>query len=355
MNTVIGTAELESINASTIEIITATALLYFKENSADVVILEGTQSDKFDPINICSPKIVALTRITEADKSRDEDNLEKAIERITSGLAQPKSWVVSADQSKITLQAMGEITKANDANWAMPIRKLVPLAYPLEQLHGRCAALAERVAQLYAEKFVTKDSIVVSNSLVIKPKGRRGRPTLEAKKQAKLNPKRTIEKFWQETVVPMANKFQLMDKEKPAVLLDSASNVDAMQNLLLGVRLLNYKHPIKGIALVIGCNASTMNSPEFMRSVRYFFKKTAGQMFLCPINDSVQKHEIIESWDLEIIAKDVQSLKVKVKVCGNFASAFEAAKKSVDERHGLIVVSGSQAIVSEYLKYKNCK
>ena len=36
----------------------------------------------------------------------------------------------------------------------MPIRKLAPLTYPFEQLHGRCAALAERIAYIYINTFV---------------------------------------------------------------------------------------------------------------------------------------------------------------------------------------------------------
>ena len=61
----------------------------------------------------------------------------------------------------------------------MPICKLAALAYPFEQLHGRCAALAERIAEMYVENFVTKDATVVKGGLLSKPKGLRGRPTLD--------------------------------------------------------------------------------------------------------------------------------------------------------------------------------
>ena len=36
-------------------------------------------------------------------------------------------------------------------------------------------------------------------------------------------------------------------------------------------------------------------------------------------------------------------------------SAFDIAQKSVDERHGLVVVTGSSAIVNEYWAYKGIK
>ena len=42
----------------------------------------------------------------------------------------------------------------------MPIRKLAPLAYPFEQLHGRCAALAERICQIYVDDFLHESTLV---------------------------------------------------------------------------------------------------------------------------------------------------------------------------------------------------
>ena len=41
---------------------------------------------------------------------------------------------------------MQKYAEQQGATWAMPIRKLAQLSYPFEQLHGRSAALAERIA-----------------------------------------------------------------------------------------------------------------------------------------------------------------------------------------------------------------
>jgi len=108
----------------------------------------------------------------------------------------------------------------------MPIRKLVPLSYPFEQLHGRCAALAERICYIYVNKFANKDAVVVTGTLLTKQKGRRGRPTLEAKRQSELNPKKTLEQFWKDIHCTLSGRFQLLDKEKPTLLLDTAQNLD---------------------------------------------------------------------------------------------------------------------------------
>ena len=55
---------------------------------------------------------------------------------------------------------MQELVKAKGGIWSMPIRKLATLPYPFEQLHGRCAALAERIAYIYVNTFMNKESIV---------------------------------------------------------------------------------------------------------------------------------------------------------------------------------------------------
>lgn len=50
----------------------------------------------------------------------------------------------------------------------------------------------------------------------------------------------------------MPGRFQLLDKDKPTILLDNASNVDALKNILLGVRLLHYQRPLKGLSIILG-------------------------------------------------------------------------------------------------------
>ena len=48
-------------------------------------------------------------------------------------------------------------------------------------------------------------------------------------------------------------------------------------------------------------------------------------------------------------------MKIKVRSAKSFKEAFEAAQKTVDERHGLVIVTGSSAIISEYWQHKGIK
>ena len=50
-----------------------------------------------------------------------------------------------------------------------------------------------------------------------------------------------------------------------------------------------------------------------------------------------------------------KAIKIKAKATASFAEALEAAQKTVDERHGVIVITGSTSIMSEYWKHKGLK
>ncbi len=353
-NEVINATEEAGLLLNSFELLTMMALVYFKQSNVDVAILETHENGQADATNICSPKIVAVTRIIDIQADLNEKNTDKGLIQEVLSIVKPGTIVVSADQSKLNLQTMQDIVTERDGEWAMPIRKLAPLSYPFEQLHGRCAALAERITSIYINSFANKDAVLVTNSLLTKKKGQRGRPTLELKRQSELNPKRTIEQFWKETLSTLPGRFQLLDKEKPTILLDPASNLDAFKNLLLGIRLLHYKRPLKGLTVILGCNNQELDAHEFIKLLRYFFKKTSGQVVVCPV-EPIPGHKGHQAWNVEKITNDIRSLKIKAKAVSCFAEALETAQKTVDERHGVIVVTGSTSIVSEYWKHKGMK
>lgn len=353
-NEVLNSATTLGLTLHSLDLLTMMAFIYFSKQNVDVALLEVTDFQKTDPTTICKPKITAITRITDFDQTeKGTILLEKSIKQILSGVTQ-KSHVVSADQSKMSLQFMQKYAEERGGIWAMPIRKLAQLPYPFEQLHGRNAALAERIAQLYVNTFLPLDTVIVSNSLLIKQKGQRGRPTLEAKRKTELNPRRTIDQFWKDTTSTLPGRFQLLDKEKPTVLLDNAANFDSFQNLLLGIRLLHYHRPLKGLTLIIGNNNKALNLTEFLKLLRYFFKKNSGSIIVCPTSP-IPGHADGESWDAEKVSNGIKSMKIKAKSAQNFKEAFEIAQKSVDERYGLIVVAGSSTLITEYWRYKGMK
>lgn len=351
---VISKAEALELEAHTSELLTMMALLYFKQQNVDVALLEVDNGGTYNPVNICNARIVTVTRVTPTNVLKTQDQLDELTHDIM-GIVKQGTHIVSGDQTKSTLQLMHDLARAQGGVWEMPIRKLAVLPYPFEQLHGRCAALAERIAQLYVEYFTSQESTFSTSSLLIKQKGTRGRPTLEAKRHAELNPRKTVEQFWKEATNELPGHFQLLDKEKPTILLDNARNIDAFKNLLLGIRLLHYQRPLKGLTIIVGAAQDTLLNEEFLKLIRYFFKKTSGQIFICPLQNNLPGIQEEKSWDVEAVTNDIKSMKVKARACTSFEEAFELAKKSVDERNGLVVVTGSQSIINTYWQLKGIK
>ncbi len=351
---VINVAEQASIQAHSSELLALIALIYFKQEKVDVALLEVDNGGLYNPVNICHAMVAAITRITESTIHTTALQLE-AMTHAAVGIVKKGTYVTSGDQNKATLHLMEQLTLTQGGNWLMPIRKVVALNYPFEQLHGRCAALAERIALTFIEHCMPEKEIPQSERLLVKQKIQRGRPTIEAKRQRELNPLKTLEQFWKEVTTDLPSKFQILDKEKPTILLDNAHNIDAFKNLLLGVRLLHYQRALKGLSLIIGAAADTLHNQEFVKLIRYFFKKTSGQLFICPIKELVKGVHEEKTWDVEQVTLDMKKMKIKAKACKNFEEALENAKKSVDDRHGLIVITGSHSIINEYWQSKDIK
>ena len=92
------------------------ALLFFKNNDVDVAVLEVSNGGTFNATNICTPKIAAITRVTHDDESAVKDMITDIL-----GIVKPNTYVVSADQSKLNLQAMHDLVKEKNGVWSMPI------------------------------------------------------------------------------------------------------------------------------------------------------------------------------------------------------------------------------------------
>jgi hypothetical protein len=106
--------------------------------------------------------------------------------------------------------------------------------------------------------------------------------------------------------------------------------------------------------MVIGCDKSVEQDQEFLKLLRYFFKKTSGQVIVCPI-DLKPGYNVTSSWDAEKMTNDIKSMKVKATSALNFEEAFELAQKTVDERDGLVIITGSPVMVHNYWHYKGIK
>ena len=346
-NEVLDVLETHNIKANSKEILAQIAFNYFVANNVDIAIFESAKGGISDPVSICKPSIVAITRVTAYDVNNEGEALNETLEEYL-GTVTKDTHVLSADQNKANLKRMEQFVEKIGGHWGMPVRKLAPFPYPFEQLHGRCGALAERIVSTYINSCVTNETMILEHSLVAKKQGQRGRPTLEAKRESELNPKRTLEQFWKETCNTLAGRFQLLEKEKPTILLDNASNMDSLNNVLLGIRLLHYYKTLKGLTIIIAFEDNVINEEEFLKTIRYFFKKTSGSIIVCPSPDD-------SSWNAEKIAEDMRTLKIKARAVNNFTDAFDLAKKSINERHGLIAITGSAGLVREYWNLKGIK
>src|SRR3990167_3796809 len=351
-NEVINQAESLKIKFNSYELLAQIAFNYFTQQKVDVVIFEVNSDTAAQSLSLLTPKVYCITRLVDAIGNTACKATDAMLNYFTKHIA-AKNYIVSADQNKENLKNLQNYTLTHGAHWEMPIRKLVPLSYPFEQLHGRSAALAERVASIFVHNFTAKNTVLIGDSLLIHQKAQRGRPTLEAKRNKELHQVKTLSSFWKETLADLPARFQLFDKEKPSILLDVADDVDALKNTLLGIRLLNYQKPLKGLTLIMGCYKNAIDTKEYARVLRYFFKKNSGIILLCPIKKMHEHQE--ESWNVQDVYAELSARKVKAKSCESFKEAFELAKKSVDERQGLVVIVGAPSFINEYWNYKGIK
>lgn len=348
-NQVIQAAQDNQITATSKDILTMMALIFFKKNNVDLAILENSGTYSLDPVMYCNVKIGAVTRIVA--NTHNEDT-HAAITNIMTMMT-PNSHFVSADQNKLNLQIMSQLAEGKGSSWSMPIRKLAPLQYPFEQLHGRCAALAERITRIYIDNFGTNhNDVQLVESLLNRPKGLRGRPTLEAKKVSELTPKRTVEQFWSNIVTTLPSRFQLIKTKTSNIVLDNADNLDSLSNLFLGVRLLSYQQDYKETSLIIACHEGQFDNEEFIKQARYFFKKASGSIAFCPTIATTIGEKTKASWDVQQITNAAKTAKIKAKAYASFADAYHAIKTAHNDQESLIVITGSKSIISEYENYK---
>ena len=345
-NEVINATESTGLTVTTREILTQMAINYFVKSNVDVVILESAEG-KYDCTALYNAPVKAITRLIEP-AIKEKKDLTAFLEQFAN-IITPDCYFVSADQNKMHLQYLQEYTKSVGAHWTMPIRKVVSLQYPFELIHGRCAALAERIASLFIHHVINKNGTVIIGGLLTQPKEQRGRPTLEAKRRQEQQPRKTIENFWKGTVSNLPGRFQFLEKEKPGILLDNADNSDALNNLFLGIRLLHYRHAFKGFVLLLNLDTKLINTEQFAKEVRYFFKKTPGQLILCPSKQATYPHQT------EQFNTALKEIKFKAKIVQSFSEGLEIAKKLVNERNGLIAIAGSSTIISEYWNIKGIK
>jgi dihydrofolate synthase/folylpolyglutamate synthase len=347
VNEVINAADQRKVDATAFEIMNIASLLYFKEEGAQVALMEVGMGGRLDATTTFSPLIAAVTKISLDHIDVLGNDLDEVAKEIV-GLAGKGTLFICAEQGKLRLQKMHAWVDENGAQWVMPVRKLAALPYISEQLYGHVASLAEKITQMYVEDIKGKFSPFLRGNILATGKGQRGRPTLEAKREAERNPLKTLKSFWLEEFSLLRNRFELLDKEKPTILLDNAHNLDALDNLFLGIRLVHYQKALKGLTVIMGVKDFIPES-EVIRLVRYLLKKVSGQIFFVPLHEEKSFHSP------EKLAASARDMGIKAKGYKTFAEAFQAAKGTVDERNGLVCITGSPSLITAYWAEKGIK
>jgi dihydrofolate synthase/folylpolyglutamate synthase len=341
LNTVIDTSLKNGIQATAFELMVQTGLSIFAKEGISLGLLEVGIGGRLDATAIYTPRICAITKIAKKHLEQLGGDLDEVAYEMM-GVAKPGSWLISAEQSKLRLQKMKSFAENKNFQWSMPIRKLSPLPYIYEQLFGKEASLAERIVQIYIENIKGSFSPFLRGNLLATQKGQRGRPTLETKRNSELNPLQTVKSFWAQHFKLNHGVFEILEQEKPTILLDKAEDVDSLAYTFLGLRLLHYKKPIVGLCLIVGL-AKEIDAEEVLKLARYLFKKVPGEIYFIPLTGK-------ESHQPENLCATAKTLNVRALAFQNIKEAFESAKTVVDERDGIVCLTGDAELVSSYWK-----
>lgn len=336
-NNLLNTAVEKKHTLHSHELLMGILLLNAHEKKINLLVLEQQNLHGIDPIQLLSPKIIGITHLLPEQK-----DFKPLLKNIT-----PTTFIIASEQNKINLQNLHLEVATKKAQWVMPVRKIAPLPYPHEQLHGKYATLAERIAFTYISNFI--ETKQCKDSLLNKPKKQRGRPTLEYKKQEELSPAQTVEQFWSKLSITIPGNFQILPKEKPTILLDCARSIESFEKLFLGIRLLTYKADIKQPIIIIGSYADAFDHETFIKQIRYFFKKSSGRIFFCPVTFEHKTNK--KSWDPQQVCNIAKNIKINAEAFDSFEKAFTKAKQNNGNKD-MIVIAGSPEIISEYWRYK---
>jgi len=340
LNTVIDVSLKSNIQATAFEILLQAGMLIFAKEAVDACLLEVGVGGRYDATAFYAPKICAITKVAPKHIDLLGNDLDQVACEMLA-IAKPGSWVISAEQSKLRLQKMKVFAEQNGFLWSMPIRKLSPLPYIYEQLFGKEASLAERVVQIYIENIKGRFSPFLRGNLLATQKGQRGRPTLETKRNSELNPLQTVKSFWAQNFKLNPGIFEILEQEKPTILLDKAEDLESLGYTFLGLRLLHYKKPIVGLCIIMGL-AKEVDAEEMLKLSRYLFKKIPGEIYFVPLVDGDKSH------NPEELSMKAKQLNVRAVAFQNVKEAFEHAKKVVDERDGIVCLSGNIEVINNY-------
>ncbi len=343
LSNIIDISLTENLEPTAFELILMTGLKIFQKAGIEVALVEVGIGGKFDATAILKPIISAVTKVT----LKDINYLGKDLDKIAYEMMEASKagcWFISSEQSKLRLQKMKSFALARNLQWSMPIRKHSNLPFIYSQIFGKDASLAERIVQIYVENIKGSFSAFLRGNILPakKGKGQRGRPTVEEKKRCAESPCINIKNFWENAFELKRANFELLEKESPTVLLDRSSELSGIDSVLLGIRLLNYKHPISKTIIIAGIEKEVAKD-QITKAFRYLFRKMSGEIIFVPLTQS-QGHDPKE------LCEEALNIGLNAKSANCIKSAFDEARSCTAGKNSLICLLGGNEVVAGYWK-----
>ncbi|MDD4351977.1 MAG: bifunctional folylpolyglutamate synthase/dihydrofolate synthase [Candidatus Gracilibacteria bacterium] len=294
------------------EITTAMALLYFKQQKCDYVVLEACMGGAFDCTNVFSKQELVLVTSIGIDHTQ---YLGKTIQQIATeklGIIKKGTKVLSLEQGTSLKQIMQKEVQAKGANLEL-FKKCVQksqISFKNSQFESGGVKYKLRLVGLHQ----------INNALLV----------LAAAQYLGLN-KKVVQRALRKVSLP--GRFQLLS-HRPKVILDVAHNPQKMQALAETLASLSSKK----IYLIFG----QMADKEVAATLKKILPLVKKVYFTLP---RTQGRKVA---DFQVYASIARAFKVKYSLCENPKKALMQLKKE-SKRDNLICVTGSFAIVAEIL------
>lgn len=305
---------------SQFEITMAIALLWFKRENCDIVVMEAGIGGLLDCTNVITPPLVSvITSISLDHTAILGDTIEK-IARQKAGIIKKGSAVVLADgNSPNVVRIVRSTANKNDAKFILTERCIsgtptvtmgTPFTYKGENFKTQMLGYAQTInasAAVEACRYLRKKGFDISDE----------------------NIKRTIEN------TQVKARLQLVSRD-PDILVDGGHNPDGIKNL---AELLYLWHcPVYAIMGMV----DTKDYKEGLALIA----KHSRKMFTV----SGFASNAVDARKLAEIAGEYTN----AEACSSLDQAVEQAKKLTLENDGIMVVCGSLYLASQYLNnYEN--
>lgn len=308
------------LHPTTFEIITALAILYFREENVDFVIMEVGLGGREDSTNIIpAPLATVFTSISYDHIDFLGDTLEKiAYEK--SGIIKEGTMVISYPQEKEVEYLLKEVSQEKNVEFHMinkddiKIEELGVLGGKFNYKYGDETLTGIQISML-GEHQIYNASLALNTLLTLKSKG-----------LINIQEKEIKEGFLK---TRLAGRLEIL-RETPVFLIDGAHNLQGVEQLVKSIKMFKYRKLILGIGILKDKDTSHM--VELLAPL-------ADQIIVTEVNNP-------RKLEAEILAGEIYKYKKDVHVEKDIK---ESIKKALElaEKDDIILFAGSLYLIGE--------